>query len=61
MKDYDKNRESLYIKYGNINNLYAWATSQKIRVGSFEWVENSFQFNKDFIKIIIRMFNILKN
>ena len=24
MKDYDKNKESLYLKYLNVNNLYSW-------------------------------------
>ena len=25
MKDYDKNKESLYIQYWDVNNLYGWA------------------------------------
>ena len=25
MKDYDKNKESSYLKYWYINNLYGWA------------------------------------
>ena len=24
MKDYDKNKESLYLKYLNVNNSYSW-------------------------------------
>ena len=43
MKDYDKNKESSYIQYWDVNNLYGWAMSQKLPV-------NSFQFNKYFIK-----------
>ena len=27
MKDYDENRESSYLKYWDINNLYAWGMS----------------------------------
>ena len=27
MRDYDKNKESLYIQYWNVNNLYGWAMS----------------------------------
>ena len=25
MKDYNKNEESLYLKYWDVNNLYEWA------------------------------------
>ena len=27
MKNYDKNKESLYLKYWDINNLYGWEMS----------------------------------
>ena len=29
MKNYDKNKESLYIQYLDTNNLHGWAMSQK--------------------------------
>ena len=45
--------------------------SQKLPVNSFEWIEDTFQFNEDIIKNIMKkvlkdifsrlMFNILKN
>ena len=50
MKDYDKNKESSYIQYWNVNNLYAWTMPQKLPVNSFEWIEDTSQFNEDFIK-----------
>ena len=42
MKDQDKNKESTYLKYWEVNNFYGWAMSQKLPVESFEWVEEIF-------------------
>ena len=50
MKDYDKNEESSYLKYQNVNNLYGWAKSQKLPVNGFKWVEDPSEFIKDFRK-----------
>ena len=50
MKDYDKNKESSYLKYWGVNNLYGWAMRQKLRAGCFKWVENGSQLSKDFIE-----------
>ena len=71
MKDYDKNKESLYLKYWDANNLYGWAMSQNLPANSFERTEDTSQSNEDFIKTIMTkvmkdillklMFNILKN
>ena len=36
MKDYDKNRESSYRKYWDVNSLYGWAMSQKLPVNNFQ-------------------------
>ena len=30
MKDYEKNKESSYLKNWDVNNLYGWAMSQKL-------------------------------
>ena len=50
MKDYDKNKESLYLQYWNVNNLYGWAMSQKFPVNIFEWIKDTCQFKVNFIK-----------
>ena len=49
MKDY-AHQESSYFQYCGVNNLYGWAMSQKIPVNNFEWIEDTSQFNEDFIK-----------
>ena len=51
MKDYDQNKETSYLKYWNVNNLYGLAMSQKLTAKKFEWIKDTSQFNEDFIKI----------
>ena len=46
MKDYDKNKESSYLQYWSVNNLYGCAMLQKLPVNNFEWIKNTFQFIK---------------
>ena len=48
MKNYDK--ESSYLKYWDINNLYGWTVLQKLPANKFEWIEDNSQFNEDFVK-----------
>ena len=36
MKAYDRNKESSYLKYWNVNNSYGWAMLQKLPVNKFE-------------------------
>ena len=50
MKDYDKNKKSSYLNYYDVNNLYGWTMSQKLPVNNFEKIEETSQFNEDFIK-----------
>ena len=51
MKDYDKNKESSYLKYWDVNNFYGWMMSQKFPVNNFEWIEETSQFNEDLTKL----------
>ena len=51
MKDYDKNKESSYLKYWDVNNFYGWVMSQKFPVNNFEWIEETSQFNEDLTKL----------
>ena len=50
MNGYDKNKEWKYLKYWDVNSLYGWVMSQKLPVNNFEWIGETSQFNKDFIK-----------
>ena len=50
MKVYDTNTESTYLQYWDVNNLYGWAMSQKLPVNNFGWIQDTSQFNEDFIK-----------
>ena len=49
MKNYDKNIESSYFVYLDVNNLYGWAMSQKLPVDGFKRIKQ-FEFSKEFIK-----------
>ena len=51
MEDYPKNKEPSYLQYWDINNLNGWAMSHKLSVSNLEWIEDTSQFNEDFIKI----------
>ena len=42
-------KESSYLKYWNVNNLYGWVISQKLPVNKFEWIKDTSHFNDDFI------------
>ena len=50
MKNYDKNKDSSYIKYWNENNLYGWAMSLKLPVNGFKWKTNMSKFDEKVIK-----------
>ena len=48
MKDYNKNKESSCLKYWDVNNFILFL--QKLPVNNFEWIEDTSQFNEDFIE-----------
>ena len=50
MKNYDKNKESSYLKYWGVNNLYGWAMPQKLPINNFERIKDTSQFHEDFTK-----------
>ena len=50
IKDYDKNKDSSYLKCWDANNSYGWAMSQKLSVNDFKCVQDVFEFNEDFRK-----------
>ena len=50
MKDYDKNRELSYLRFCDVYNLYGWVMPQKLPLNNFKWVEETTEFNEDFIK-----------
>ena len=50
MKDYDKNKESSYLKYWDVTDLYGWEMPQKLPVNTFEQVKHTFELKEDFIK-----------
>ena len=49
-KDYDKIKESSYFQCWDVDNLYGWAMFQKLPINRFKWIEETSQFNEDFIK-----------
>ena len=50
MKDYDKNKESHYLKYWDVNDWYGSVVSQKLFVNDFKWAEDISEFHENFIK-----------
>ena len=50
MNDYDKDKESSYLQNLDVNNLYDWATSQKLSVDNFDWIKEICQLDEGFMK-----------
>ena len=61
MRNYDKNKETSYIKYWDVDNLYVlaedvWTSiwmSQKLPLGGFKRVESKLQFSQDLIEHLV--------
>ena len=66
----EERKKKSYLKYWDVNYLHSWAMWQELLVNNFEWIEDTFQFNKNFVKnynekvmtdiFLTLMFNILK-
>ena len=50
MKDHNKDKESSYLQYWDVNNSCGWTMSLKLPVNNFEWIKNTFQSTEDFMK-----------
>ena len=50
MKNYDKSKESLYVQYLDVNNLYGAAMSEKLPINEFKWVNDISGINEKFLK-----------
>ena len=52
MKNYNEDTISSYLMYFDANNLYEWATPQKLPINGFKWAGKSklSRFNERFIK-----------
>ena len=55
MKDYHKNKDSIYLKYWDVNNIYVQAMSKKLPVDDFKRVVEASQFNQDSIESIMKI------
>ena len=45
MNDYDPKKQSTFISYLDMNNLYGWAMSEYLPCGKFEWLKNIDKFD----------------
>ena len=45
MNDYDPKKQSTFISYLDMNNLYGWAMSEYLPYEGFKWLENVDEFN----------------
>ena len=50
MKNYDKNEESSFLEYLDVNNLYGFELIQPLPVDGFKFVKNMSKIDEEFIK-----------
>ena len=55
MKNYDKNKESLFLKYLGANTLYGFPMRKTLPVNGFKWVDDLSIFTEEFIKIMMKI------
>ena len=58
MKDHDKNKESPYLKYWDVNNLYGQTVSQKLFIEVF--IESYYEESDEVYFLEVDVGNILK-
>ena len=46
MKEFDKIKNVLYLKYWDVSNLYGWTMLQKLLVNNIQWIKDASQFMK---------------
>ena len=46
MKEFDKIKNVLYLKYWDVSNLYGWVMLQKLLVNNIQWIKDASQFMK---------------
>ena len=47
MNDYDPKKQSTFISYLDMNNLYGWAMSEYLPYEGFKWLKNVDKFECD--------------
>ena len=54
--DFDKNKESSYLNYWVVDNLYGWTVSKKFLPGIFKWVGDISLFSKYLYRNLLKVF-----
>ena len=49
---FNSGKESHYLKYLDVNNLYGWAMSQNLLIAGFKWVDNPDKLKGNISKLV---------